>query len=438
LSSTDFAENWPGFDGQGITGDINMLLATDTLAVGGSGTITLVVDVTPAENGPFDNTAIASGLPPTGNPVTDRSQDGVDPDPDSNDNPTDNNDPTPVDFGANIFDPPFGLKVVNADGVPVLEWTMVWINNSNVVAVNAAVHDPIPVGTAYVAGSVSCTDTSAITVTTNCTYEGPSGSYPLGRIVWEGTLGPDFGVTDSALAQHAITITFRVTVASGIDSVENEATIDSDLNGDQDTDDEGEQQVAQATATWQRQTTTVVELPPTLPATGFAPGQVTEIGSAPAGAYEAAGDLRLVVPNLRLNIPILGVPMQENGWDVSWLRRQAGWLEGSAYPTSSGNSVLTAHVYDANGLPGPFVNLSALKWGDQLIVVSNGLQYIYEVRTNEQVLPNNMNALKHEDRAWLTLVTCKQYNEATNSYKTRVVVRAVLVNVLPTAVTTVR
>jgi LPXTG-site transpeptidase (sortase) family protein len=272
-------------------------------------------------------------------------------------------------------------------------------------------------------------------VTTNCYYEGPTGPYPLGRIVWEGTLGPDFGVTDPAVAVNDITITFSVTVASGINSVLNVATIDADLNGDGDVTDNGEQNVAQASAVWKR----VIEppkLPPALPATGFAPGRVTDIGNAPAGAYDASGDLRLVIPSLRVNIPIVGVPLDEGGWDVTWLWSQAGWLEGSAYPTLSGNSALTAHVYDANGLPGPFVNLGSLKWGDRIIVFVNGQQYVYEVRSNVQVQPNNMNVLKHEEKAWLTLVTCKQYDEASNTYKKRVVVRAVLVNVLSGAPTT--
>ncbi len=213
LSSTDFAENWPGYDG---SGNINLLAGTDTLAVGGSGTIALVVQVVPASARPFDNTATASGQPPSGSPVTDVSQDGVDPDPDNDNDPTDNNDPTPVSFGPSLFDPPFGIKLVDDDGFPVLQWTMVWINNSNIVAVNAAVSDGISLGTAYVAGSVSCVGASSQTTTTSCTYEAPSGTYPRGRIVWTGTIGPDFGATDAASANNELYIRFNVTVNTGI------------------------------------------------------------------------------------------------------------------------------------------------------------------------------------------------------------------------------
>jgi len=37
--------------------------------------------------------------------------------------------------------------------------------------------------------------------------------------------------------------------------------------------------------------------------------------------------------------------------------------------------------------------------------------------------------LKHETLSWVTLVTCRGYDEASNSYKYRVLVRAVLVEV---------
>jgi len=44
--------------------------------------------------------------------------------------------------------------------------------------------------------------------------------------------------------------------------------------------------------------------------------------------------------------------------------------------------------------------------------------------------PNAVSAvIKHEDLPWVTLITCRGYDEASNSYRYRVAVRAVLVNV---------
>jgi len=104
-------------------------------------------------------------------------------------------------------------------------------------------------------------------------------------------------------------------------------------------------------------------------------------------------------------------------------------LEGSAFPSWDGNSVLTGHVYLANGLPGPFVNLNKLTYGDQIIVHVYGQKYTFEVQTNEVVQPNDKSVMKHEEKSWVTLVTCKDYDEKTNTYNKRVVVRAVLVKV---------
>jgi len=166
-----------------------------------------------------------------------------------------------------------------------------------------------------------------------------------------------------------------------------------------------------------------------LPNTGFTPNVVTKLPEQPRESMYASTDLLLEIPSLGVKIPIVGVPATMSGWDVSWLGRKAGWLEGSAFPTWNGNSMLTSHVYDANGLPGSFVNLNKLKYGDKIIVHVYGQKYTFEVRTNQVVGPNDTSAFKHEEKSWLTLITCKEYDQKTNTYKKRVVVRAVLVSV---------
>ncbi len=167
----------------------------------------------------------------------------------------------------------------------------------------------------------------------------------------------------------------------------------------------------------------------TLPATGFAPGRQTDLSHAPFTVYHSTGELRLRIPALGVSIPVLGIPLEQGSWNTSWLSNQAGWLEGSAFPTWTGNSVLTGHIYLANGLPGPFYKLDGLRWGDQIIIQAFGSNYIYEVRSNQTVKPNNISILEHEDYPWLTLVTCKGYDESTDTYHWRVVVKAVLVKI---------
>lgn len=166
-----------------------------------------------------------------------------------------------------------------------------------------------------------------------------------------------------------------------------------------------------------------------LPDTGFAPDVVTALPNQPQELTYASTDLILEIPRLGLKMNIVGVPVTWDGWDVSWLGNQAGWLEGSAFPSWNGNSVLTGHVYDANGQPGPFVNLGRLRFGDKVIVHAYGQRYIFEIRTNDVVTPRDPSVFKHEERPWITLVTCKEYDEITDTYARRVAVRAVLVKV---------
>ncbi len=166
-----------------------------------------------------------------------------------------------------------------------------------------------------------------------------------------------------------------------------------------------------------------------LPATGFNPGQKTILPEQPLNkAYPYLDDLWLEIPTLGLNIPIVGVPLIDNKWDVSWLGDQAGWLNGTAFPTHAGNSVISAHVYDASGNPGPFVNLGTLVWGDQIFIHAFAQEYEYSVQDVLQVVPGAISTvLRHEEYPWLTLITCQGYDETSGSYRTRVVVRAVQV-----------
>jgi len=173
--------------------------------------------------------------------------------------------------------------------------------------------------------------------------------------------------------------------------------------------------------------------PGTLPGTGFAPGRLTNIPSQPGSkAYTNLGNLWLEIPRLKVMLPIVGIPLNKDGtWDLTWLGDQAGYLNGTAYPTHAGDSVLTAHVYMSDGQPGPFVNLATLQWGDQVVVHLDGQKYIYQVAENKVVLPQDISAIKHETLPWLTLLTCKDYDAKTDTYAHRVVVGAVLVKVQP-------
>ncbi len=92
--------------------------------------------------------------------------------------------------------------------------------------------------------------------------------------------------------------------------------------------------------------------------------------------------------------------------------------------------MLTGHVWNADNTAGPFRYLNTLWWGDKILVHAYGQTYVYEVRSVQQVKPNDVaKMMKHEELSWLTLVTCREYDPKTGAYRSRVLARAVLVEV---------
>ncbi|WP_247234677.1 Ig-like domain-containing protein [Telluribacter sp. SYSU D00476] len=80
------------------TTNTNLLMGTNTLAVGEQQTVQLTIRVSPGGNlGPYNNLAVATATSQFNTPVNDTSTDGTDVDPE-NDGPGDNDDPTPVTF----------------------------------------------------------------------------------------------------------------------------------------------------------------------------------------------------------------------------------------------------------------------------------------------------------------------------------------------------
>ncbi len=314
-----------------------------------------------------------------------------------------------------IFDPPRGRKTYNPAGLPELEWTLVWINNTNSSAVDAEISDTIPDGTTYVAGSVSCTANGS-SRTDVCEYDAVED-----EIFWSGEIGPDRGATGEDDALNEVVITFRVDVPDTLNTVRNQSTAIVDSDGDGDFDDEtSSSSVVSNRSTWSRYASS-------LPDSGFAPGQVTSLPPQPDGLYRTNAHISVEIPALDVDTELVNVPVIDGKWQVSWLGNNLGYLGGTAFPTRAGNSGITGHVYDENGNPGIFHDLKALKWGDAIRVHAYGQTYVYEVRSvNPSVAPDDTSDVyQYEEFPWLTLVTCRDYDEEADSYAWRVVVRAV-------------
>jgi LPXTG-site transpeptidase (sortase) family protein len=76
------------------------------------------------------------------------------------------------------------------------------------------------------------------------------------------------------------------------------------------------------------------------------------------------------------------------------------------------------------------VGITALRWGDQILIRNGDATYTYEVRSVKRVKPESVaGVMKHETLSWITLLTCQGYDAEDNSYDYRTAVRAVLISV---------
>jgi LPXTG-site transpeptidase (sortase) family protein len=166
---------------------------------------------------------------------------------------------------------------------------------------------------------------------------------------------------------------------------------------------------------------------PALPSSGFPAGKTSYIPPQPLEKeYFDLGNFWLEIPKLAVTIPIVGVPITDSGWDLTWLGNQAGWMNDTSYPTHAGNSAITGHVVLSNGLSGPFSNLNSLRWDDEVIIHLSDQKYIYRVRSVEEIKPDDTDILRHEELPWLTLITCQDYDTDSGTYLKRIAVRAIL------------
>lgn len=132
----------------------------------------------------------------------------------------------------NVFDPPMGKKTFNDQGLPELEWRMVWINDGNTTALDVVITDPVPADSEYVPGSFTC-EPRGISTTTTCIFDAPNN-----QVLWEGSIGPDPGGTDEDNTVNEVILTYRITVPEEINRLENQACAfwDDNVNGSIDDD----------------------------------------------------------------------------------------------------------------------------------------------------------------------------------------------------------
>ncbi len=174
----------------------------------------------------------------------------------------------------------------------------------------------------------------------------------------------------------------------------------------------------QSLATATANPTTVVALPSTTPL-------------HPAGTpIPNAVHYRVVSANAKLEATIIEVyySRDQDNWDVRNLSIFAGHLQGTAALGYGGNFVLAGHVEMRDGSPGPFAYLKNLAVGDRIFILGDkpGKPVVaqYQVTEVKAVKPDDFDVVRNHGYEELTLITCSDWEQSSQTYNSRTVVHA--------------
>jgi len=124
-----------------------------------------------------------------------------------------------------------------------------------------------------------------------------------------------------------------------------------------------------------------------------------------------------------------------DAWDLSHLGQSAGHLEGTPQMGQGGNFVLAGHVELKDGSKGPFAGLKNLTAGDRITIIGNTQpnpvirQYL--VSDVGKVEPMDFDVMRNHGYEELTLITCDDWDQKSQTYSSRVIVHARPANSFP-------
>jgi LPXTG-site transpeptidase (sortase) family protein len=114
---------------------------------------------------------------------------------------------------------------------------------------------------------------------------------------------------------------------------------------------------------------------------------------------------KIIIPSLSISIPISAAENIGGYWEV--FEDQAGWGEGSGLPGEPGNQVIFAHAKE-----GQFLPLRGVDEGMEIIVLTAGNWYRYQVVEISEVWPNETKVIAPTENEQLTLYTCSGFGDS--------------------------
>mgnify|MGYP005839020239 CR=1 FL=1 len=130
-------------------------------------------------------------------------------------------------------------------------------------------------------------------------------------------------------------------------------------------------------------------------------------------------------PGALLTARIINAARTADSWETRYLGDAVGHLQGTSWlDDPGGNIVLAGHVETAFGTAGPFAHLFETQPGDTIILNEGARQQVYRVVSIERADPEAMRYVAQDGRPRLTLITCDDWDNATQSYRSRLIVIA--------------
>lgn len=146
---------------------------------------------------------------------------------------------------------------------------------------------------------------------------------------------------------------------------------------------------------------------------------------------DTSGVTRIVIPALLLDTEVKYVPYDDFTWLITGLRQEVAWMGNTSWPGMGSNTSLAGHVTVAGMGDGPFRHLDELPSGELVLLYTEKNIYTYQVRESRVTDDGDMSVTYPTDNPQISLITCVDWDQETNTYLNRLVVFADLVRTEP-------